>query len=382
MTAAGVMLHYQSCYRTTLTVNSKVLVRQFALRLQPTSAQGDKRQMPTVSEILNDAHRLIEEGQHAKARSLLEPLLQTNSQDPDVWWIYAHAVEDEERGRDALERVVTLAPDYPGIAALWREADKGPLAPQIKSLKRLPQRELAGETAMVTDEMPGADMAENPAVPTESVQLPTKVVGPDEPAHERTRPSWLYFVAAALVVVVVVLFLLNSGNEQPVTVDEQATETAIAIVSGQSALTPTQVTPEQTASEIAETPDTPGTPVVSTSESVDQSAQTTALREAFTEIEFADEALVNSATSLGSTTVVQVCTIPGPNAGSIIEQILSWSASNLSIDDDISAVGVRLFDCDSSQVLRTIAVPIDLIRALGAGEISIRELETALQPVE
>jgi len=338
--------------------------------------------MPTVSEILNDAHRLIEEGQHAKARSLLEPLLQTNSQDPDVWWIYAHAVEDEERGRDALERVVTLAPDYPGIAALWREADKGPLAPQIKSLKRLPQRELAGETAMVTDEMPGADMAENPAVPTESVQLPTKVVGPDEPAHERTRPSWLYFVAAALVVVVVVLFLLNSGNEQPVTVDEQATETAIAIVSGQSALTPTQVTPEQTASEIAETPDTPGTPVVSTSESVDQSAQTTALREAFTEIEFADEALVNSATSLGSTTVVQVCTIPGPNAGSIIEQILSWSASNLSIDDDISAVGVRLFDCDSSQVLRTIAVPIDLIRALGAGEISIRELETALQPVE
>jgi len=376
------MLHYQSCYRTTLTVNSKVLVRQFALRLQPTSAQGDKRQMPTVSEILNDAHRLIEEGQHAKARSLLEPLLQTNSQDPDVWWIYAHAVEDEERGRDALERVVTLAPDYPGIAALWREADKGPLAPQIKSLKRLPQRELAGETAMVTDEMPGADMAENPAVPTESVQLPTKVVGPDEPAHERTRPSWLYFVAAALVVVVVVLFLLNSGNEQPVTVDEQATETAIAIVSGQSALTPTQVTPEQTASEIAETPDTPETPVVSTSESVDQSAQTTALREAFTEIEFADEALVNSATSLGSTTVVQVCTIPGPNAGSIIEQILSWSASNLSIDDDISAVGVRLFDCDSSQVLRTIAVPIDLIRALGAGEISIRELETALQPVE
>lgn len=329
--------------------------------------------MPTVSEILSDAHRLIEEGQHAKARSLLEPLLQTNSEDPDVWWIYAHAVEDEARGRAALERVAALSPDYPGIGTFLGDTSEAPATPRDKSLKRLPQRQLASETLATSDDMTVVDTAGRSSIATE--QNSVDAVGSQLPAYEQTRPSWLYFVAASLVVVIVVLLLLSTGtNEQPAVADEQATETAVAIVSGQSAVTPTQ---QDTLPDT-----TPEMQVSDAGDGIDQSAQIAALREAFTSLEFAEEILLESATSLGPTTVIQVCAIPGPNAGATIERILSWSASNLSMDDDISAVGVRLIDCDSSQDLRTVAVPIDLVRALGAGEVSIRELETALQPVE
>ena len=83
------------------------------------------------STALQRAHELIERGELEAAQEVLAPLLERAADDPALWWVYAHAVRDSEIGRAALQRVVTLDPQYPGARELsesLQELDEPPLA--------------------------------------------------------------------------------------------------------------------------------------------------------------------------------------------------------------------------------------------------------------
>jgi hypothetical protein len=82
--------------------------------------------MPDTAAILNEAYGLIEQGDLSRARTLLQPLLESDSQNPDVWWLYTHAAADENEGRRALDRVEALDPQYPGAAELRERLGTGP----------------------------------------------------------------------------------------------------------------------------------------------------------------------------------------------------------------------------------------------------------------
>src|SRR6266498_4859282 len=61
---------------------------------------------------LKQAFDLIEAGQIEDAKALLRPILESEKDNADVWWLYAHAVTDPETARLALNNVQRLDPNY------------------------------------------------------------------------------------------------------------------------------------------------------------------------------------------------------------------------------------------------------------------------------
>src|SRR5687768_13278994 len=100
-----------------------------------------RKEGPPMSDnaaILNEAYGLIDQGGLARARTVLQPLLESDSQNPDVWWLYTHAAEDENEGRRALERVLALDPQYPGATELGERLGVSTAPRVLKPLRPLP----------------------------------------------------------------------------------------------------------------------------------------------------------------------------------------------------------------------------------------------------
>ena len=82
----------------------------------------------STEAILGQAHAFIEAGQLGRAQETLAPLLESEADNPALWWVYAHAVTDREIGMAALDRVLQLDPNYPGARELKDQAAAGPSA--------------------------------------------------------------------------------------------------------------------------------------------------------------------------------------------------------------------------------------------------------------
>lgn len=67
---------------------------------------------------LTRAYELVEAGKSEEARTVLEPILLNDRDNVDAWWIYAHAVDDADEARRALDHVIRLDRDYPGATDL------------------------------------------------------------------------------------------------------------------------------------------------------------------------------------------------------------------------------------------------------------------------
>ena len=61
-----------------------------------------------MSEQLNQAYKLIKEGQKQEAIELLEPLIREDRNNEDAWWMLANATNDEAAKRNALNNVLRL----------------------------------------------------------------------------------------------------------------------------------------------------------------------------------------------------------------------------------------------------------------------------------
>ena len=72
----------------------------------------------STKAILQRAYELIEDDELEQARALLTPLLETDAENPSLWWVYAHALRERSLGQMALERVLALDHEYPGAAEL------------------------------------------------------------------------------------------------------------------------------------------------------------------------------------------------------------------------------------------------------------------------
>jgi len=79
--------------------------------------------MSDVQQILDEAYKHINAEDFDQAKSLLQPLIDANSNNPDVWWLYSHTTDSAEDGRNALMKVVSLDPNYPGANELIKQYD-------------------------------------------------------------------------------------------------------------------------------------------------------------------------------------------------------------------------------------------------------------------
>ncbi len=371
--------------------------------------------MRDTAGILNEAYQLIEAGDLGAARQQLQPLLSSDSQNPDVWWLYAHAVEDPTEGQQALQRVVDLSPSYPGAADLLSQMPQ--VEPKPTSLKPLtPLRPL--------NPLP-------PVVPETSKQVAP--VGDSDfddefdsiEPEEKPRRSPLMLVALlllALVVVAAILFMASQPGADATTTPTSVAQgvTPLPVTDTQAILLPTEdllptdstglateemvatedamiATADMVATDAPAPTDETSAPLatdeavpVATEESVvptmeSQSAATTdlaALSTALSALNVPADSVQLRQTTLGATAIVDACEIPGPIAGTLISSLMDNLARFTGYGNDTEAIGVSVADCSSGSAARIVAVSLADATAYNSGEIDAREFQRRWRPVD
>lgn len=81
----------------------------------------------SLDTTLTEAYELIEANRIDEAQAMLRPLLSDYPDDPDLWWVYAHAVDDPAEARRALENVKRLDSEtYPEADELLQQLSGEP----------------------------------------------------------------------------------------------------------------------------------------------------------------------------------------------------------------------------------------------------------------
>lgn len=95
---------------------------------------------------LHRAYHLIQAGYHTDALQILAPICRQYPQQPDAWWLAAHALKNPDEVRYALQQVLRINPDYPGAAAKLNRLNAPP-PPAWSSPTRSHQASPAGRPA-------------------------------------------------------------------------------------------------------------------------------------------------------------------------------------------------------------------------------------------
>lgn len=180
-----------------------------------------------INQSLSEVYDLIEANDLNEAERLLKPILSEHPDNADAWWLYAHAVQDPEAARMALNTVLKIDEDYPEAKSLLQTLDeKYPEAVFVPpSLPDLPE-------STVTDDDFDEDLD-------------------DEDFEEEPEPSGrsglllmlLALLAIAVVVIGVILNpLANDSESDPTAVAQVNEATEQAQVGGDSLVDDTQLT--------------------------------------------------------------------------------------------------------------------------------------------
>lgn len=319
----------------------------------------------TINSLLSQIYTLIEADQHAEAVDLLRPLLAEYPNNPDAWWLYAHAVTDIDDAHAALQTVLSLDPQYPGARDLQEqleEASRGAGNPlvdmELQPIRTIPD---------VPDALPELE-----PMP----EFERHVAYSDVTAEPRGgAPDWLRMAALALLflcAIVGALLLSQSalapGSEPTATVVAGDFETATAIImaatasaealgqgGGDLSLTATASagTTGQGESDLALTATAimAGAQNQVPTQEIDESAQATALaplQGAFQSAFGETSAVSIESTSRGETLVVRLCS---EQPGVLLRATLERALETLSGEGDVlqfgaQALGFRLVSCD------------------------------------
>ena len=295
----------------------------------------------SVNYILSQAYDLIEVNRIDEARELLEPLLISHADDVDIWWLYAHSVNDPQRARQALDRVQALDPRrYPRAEGLLEDLDNTTSMIPM-SLESLPARDRTSSK----EEIPyNVDILDEEG---------------DLDEDEDSEPSALVVyglpLAVAIIATIVVVFSLlprPSLNISTATLQN-----------------PTVITLDQ----VLTAPTIPITP--------------TALIEAqsvATSLKFTSLPTIQKTTELGETLLFQLCIdeydlSPSQLVNEVMEEV-AQQLSSMTVESQ--AIGIELNYCQENALYRSVAVPIELAEQYNQGILTVSDYHRSIQAVE
>lgn len=382
---------------------------------------------------LNQAYELVESGDQEAALELLSTIQADFENDPDYWWIYAHAVDDPEEGQAALQRVATLKPDYPGVNSLTQQ-----VAQARQAVPASPAQPTSTAASSVSPDTPEA--SDEFDFDDDEFELETAA---SETGGGNSRILIGGIIVVALVIGAVLLLSSLGGdgeatptavaeateNIEPIVITPEVTSEALATdvveATEESAVTSSTSIPEaetteeeteavteavteastETPIEVATTDLEATEPVEVTEDTVEATeavvaeaseavteAATTEASEPTPEDELIDllrtfdlveeDAITFEETTLGETLVVNFCARPGPAASTAIGDMGLLVAQVFDrFGADVAAVGFGLTDCEAGRVLRIVGVPRQTVQEYGAGDVSFNEFQTLLRPI-
>ncbi len=364
--------------------------------------------------ILRNAHELIENDQREQAEELLAPLLETEGNNPALWWVYAHAVSDSAIGVAALDRVLQLDPTYPGARELKAEvlAAQGLLAGDLDS-----ELELASVQSSFVDEDDIDDW--------ESIKPTVE----DASANPRAGRGFVLIIVALLILASGAVLVLSGAIDidEILSLFTQATEEPIIVVAAPTVAATGTDLPSQpestgeptvtTSAIFATAPDEPTSE--STSEpTVEPTAETEAEMEPTvaatlsataaptlsttpaptlspTELETLIDLVGDQITDfsidasrsavresqLGMTFDILVCATPGPEFNARLQAVMDAAASvSDSIPAQIQAFAVSLVNCEDPKAsVRTIGVASSVLDDFAQEKIDAKAFQRAWQ---
>lgn len=312
----------------------------------------------STDQILSQAFALIESNKQGEAKTLLQPLLDGEKDNPDVWWVYAHAVSDADEARDALNTVLLLEPNYPGATDLLqtlrsRAPDSGSIARPKSLPSSLPE---SGDIDDIDFESLDDSLGDADDWDDEFLE-------DDEPESRPKRPRYLRILVPLIVIVIIVAFAaILLMNPTP---SASPAPSATPTVSGQSS-PPTDAPPTPTVSP-AITEETTGT---------SQSADATdfdAFESAFSAFNVPNDGIEMLTTGLGDTLVVTICYPEGATSDDVLLDAMRTLASQSNnVGDDVDAMAINIYDCEQDATPRIIAVTVNEAQSYLNGEIDDR----------
>lgn len=366
----------------------------------------------STDALLRRAHELIENDQLEQAEEVLAPLLETESNNSALWWVYAHAVSDSAIGVAALDRVLELDPTYPGARELKAEvlSAQGLLASDLD-----PEQELASAQSSIVDEGDIDDW--------ESI----KPVIEDASANPRAGRGFVLIIVALLVlasgaVLVLsgaidineILSLFSQPTNEPVIVvavpTVEATETDLPTqpdATDEPTSTASVMAPAATddpASEPTSDPTFEPTlePAAETEAETDPAATVTLSATAAPTLSATEIATLSDLvgeqipdfpidpsrssvreTQLGMTFDILVCAEPGPEFNVRLQGVMDAAVSvSDSIPPQIAAIAVSLVNCaDPNASVRTIGVERSVLDDFAEEKIDAKTFQRAWRPL-
>lgn len=319
----------------------------------------------TNSELIR-AYDLIEADELDKARNLLDSYLENDRDNPDAWWLYAHAVTEPMEAQNALRNILRLDPDYPGARELLVESEDMLTPKTNTAIPRLASRPVPIEDGeRVPDFLDQLDIDDD--FDSYDDDFDTADVAE---ASEAPRSRRMLFILApiliAVIVLAVVVVLVNSFNQDRVV--STATPSSLAGVT--SAVTP----PASSSTSDAF--------IDSTQETAAQGFD--AIANALSGYTLTENGVGVEQTSVGNTLIASICNDP---ASGLVATTLSTldivAQQSGGLTSQVDFVGVRIVDCERDNLpLRTVVVNIADAQAFADGEINPSELRTRLQPLD
>ena len=308
-----------------------------------------------IDQSLSNVHALIEAEKLSEARIVLEPLLETNKGNIDVWWLYAHAVEDSASARTALGNVLRLDPEYPGASKLMQALE----------------RKESGQASALDDASADDFVLDDEDLDFDDFDEDFE----DEIQKPAGRRKLLMRLGGLLVLVTVIvvaaLVVTSLGKDDDPTEETPTTAAQVAITNTPWPVASPEVTdaPVETAPPTetgAPTPPSEFEVVVNALEGLDLFEPPNELTE----------------TAMGATLLVSVCT---DNSGSIRDTLntamMAMASVHSEMAEDVEAFGVRLMYCGTEDIINVIAVSRSDADAFADGTITDAEFPSRWRPV-
>ena len=388
--------------------------------------------------ILQKAYELIENDELEQAQSILTPLLETDADNPTLWWVYAHALRDRAIGQLALDRVIALDSSYPGatelkadvlqlqeqeeaVLNLERDTDGAALSAAGVSVDDWEDLEpvveadhsnssgrrsyvllvvillivatgaalVASGAVNLTDLLSGILPSPEPAVivvsePTDEaeaaeVMLEASVTSVGEEATALATVESSAEIESSPTVEAAAEVTSAAGTEMPTS---EATVLATA-----TAEAPSSPTVEGEASPAAEA-EASATGEIEPSPTADEPDTAVEifvheLAESISEFEIIRESSGIESTLLGDTLVLQVCAIPGREFNERLNRVMNAAVEMIDgLPEDLEAVAAGLLNCpDSNASLRIIGVSVATLQDYAREDINAKEFQRAWQPL-
>jgi hypothetical protein len=282
----------------------------------------------TTEYVLARVFDLIEAEQLTEAQQLLKPLIESDRNNADVWWLYAHAVTDPETAQIALQNVLRIDKEYP----------------EAQSLLRTLEATLPGGRPDSSHKEP----FDLPNLPATLPDFPVTESEDDEDDEEgESRQRFLVPVVIMILILVIVVLLLQNpsgGGTSATPVADQLTNTPLPVqaVGGYEAI-----------------------------------------YQALSAFTLPDEAVSVETTSLGNTLIVTVCEADRRQARQTLPLILDALANQVeSISGDIETVASMIQNCDTGEAWIAVGVPRQVAVDYAEGNLAIADFQAAWQPVE